>query len=460
MSDEEPGVAQDERKRYDNIFGGAGSLGAAPLTARSETPRGPTAATRAGRGLLRWARTAAITLSVMYLLGWVTTVALVSGVTSRLWRPSVYANTEERAAIALPALSYRLPVDPRIDPEAAGRAFGSLGPVPIIPAGSGFGYKQMAHVSAPWRAIPLPRDVFPPDVGTANYGLPNRTRILSWVRTNRVNSTQRQALQMIGQADVWKAFDLVARAGAMDIVGARLHLPFLDDANFYLLPSTRLGMPRELAGASVARAAWHLSEGRRDSAEFALRSAISFGAAMMSNAVVTAERITGAAVVATGREALIQLFEMSGDPRGAALRAATEKAAADYRRPNALAPIERGDAGEATRRLLAIVEDASLPFSTRLETIVQVRAGLCTNFAGVAMGDEGVVQAAAAALMPAARFASERAMVELVAKPLSHSAANALLGQARQPGAEALVLLSRIYFNPRLVNCPVAASFR
>lgn len=460
MSDEEPGVAQDERGRYDNIFGGPGAQRAAPLAETGKDGRKPSAARRAGHGLLGWAKTAAITLGVMYVLGWAATVGFVTGVNKRLWRPSTFANTVERSAATAVTLKHRLPSDPTITPDAAGVALAALTAAPTrsptrapTPASTGFTFREIPdRPSAPWRTLPIPQEIFP-GISFVN-GVPDPEKILALAR-GPLTQTQRQALRMIGSAEIWKSFDLVARASAVDVLGGRLNIPFGSDAQLVYLPAGGNPGTRWLAQAGVSRAAWHLSEGRRDSAEFALRAIVSFGAAMVENAPLLMDRLAGNSALNTGRGALIRYYTLIGDARGATLAAEAEAAVTGYKQPAVLDPIPRGDLEEMRRRMVAIINAPELPRALRIEMLMQLKASSCQSFRQVAFGEDDLLTNTAAALKAdLARFPSEQALIDLVAKPLSDRSIYALL-EREGSSAEALAAVARLYFSPRIASCGI-----
>ncbi|MDQ8164423.1 MAG: hypothetical protein P3A28_01520 [Gemmatimonadota bacterium] len=451
-SDKEPEVEQDERGRYDNIFGGAGASRAAPLAATGNDRQKPSAAKRVGRGFLSWARTAAITLGVMYVLGWVATVGFVTAVNTRFARARNYSNTHERAAANPVTVAYRLASDPTITPDAAGVALAALTSDPTRPL-SGFTYRDIAsRPSAPWRTLPIPPDIFP-GVSLVN-GVPDPNKILEFAR-RPLTALQRQALRMIGSAEIWRSFDLVSRASAVDVIGGRLVVPFGAGAHLVYLPTMGNRGTRWLAQAGVSRAAWHLSEGRRDSAEFVLRGIISFGAAIVENAPLLVDQLAGTAVLNTGRSALIQYFTLAGDARGRALAADAEAAVAGYRRPAVLEPIARGDLAEVRPRMVARISARELTRAMRIETLTLLNAAGCQSFRQVAFGQDDLVRNTAEALKAdLARFPSERAVIDLMARPLGDPSIYALLVR-EGPGAELLTTISKLYFNPRIASCGV-----
>jgi len=452
MSDHQPGTEADERGRYDNIFGGAEASGAAPLAATGHDRQKPSAARRVGRGFLSWAKTAAITLGVMYLLGWAATVGFVTAVNKRFSRISNFANTIERSAATAVTLRHRLPSDPTITPDAAGVALASLSAEPTQRP-IGFTYRDIPdRPTAPWRALPIPQETFP-GVGIVN-GVPDHNKILDQVR-RPLTAMQRQALQMIGSAAIWRSFDLVARASAVDVLGGRVDVPFGERAQWLFLPVGRSAEIRWLAQAAVSRAAWHLAEGRRDSAEFVLRGIISFGAAIVENAPLLIDQFAGTAALGTGRAALTRYYALVGDPRGATLAAEAEAAVAGYKRPAVLDPIPRGDFAQMRRRMLEVVNARELPRGLRIEMLMQLKATSCQSFRQVAFGEDDLARTTAEALKAeVARFPSERALIDLMAKPLGDRTAYDLLA-GQGPGADALVAVAKLYFSPRIAGCGI-----
>lgn len=443
--------SETRQTRYDSIFGKHDAApGAAPLVAVDTAPT--SAVRRAGRGFARWLRTAAITLGVMYVLGWGAVVGLSSWSASRWWRRfPVNERTSSPPAVPDALVRQRLPVDAAITPEQAGLAFASLLPEPTGFMAREFPPRDVGdRPGVPWRAIPLPREIFAKAQSNPQTGLPQNADVLAMAMRG-LTADQRQALRMIAAAPVWGAFDRVARAGAVDLIGGRYQLPFRDGASVTWLPMLPGIRVRDYAYAGMARAAHHLSEGRRDSAEFALRAVVSFALAIRDNTTFRIDRVTANRILDLGANALTRYFELTGDTRGRELAAAV--AALGQPAPSRAAPGQR-DVESQRRQLFDRLADPTTLLATRFEILRSLNLSACTTAKGVIFGSDDQVRAAfETARRDYARYASERALVDLIANEL-----NAPLSRPGTGVPAGIDLIGRIYFNPRIGACAIGAS--
>jgi len=143
---------------------------------------------------------------------------------------------------------------------------------------------------------------------------PNNTTILAQVKKG-FSPKEKELLRVIATAPAWKKYDLFARATSADLVGGRFDLPLSPDATMWAMPVPKFGATKEFAYASVSRAARHLSEGRKDSAELALRSTISFGRVMAANSSTPIEQLVGTVITGIGSAALHELYTITKDSR-------------------------------------------------------------------------------------------------------------------------------------------------
>jgi hypothetical protein len=433
----------EARERGESPY--AGVPGAAPLATTTAPPQ--SAARRAGKGLLGWLKTAAITLSVLYVVGYAATVALISSSTRRARWPETAAFQSEAAIGRGVRNKYRLPIDPSITPMQAGEALASIGPV--RPTGGARRKPIAQQPAAPWRVIPLPRDLFPGTRATTR-GLPSNAEILRHAR-RPLTADQKQALRMIGTAEIWRSFDLVARAGAVDILGGIFRLP-LD--RLVILEGGQ-GGTRDYGTASLSRAAWHLSEGRKDSAEAALRSMISVGAVIEESALQGFDAVMAGRIVVDGYAALQVLYELTGDPRAEVMR--RELQAVQPPGPRVVRRnLPVADAHEAYLRAVA---DARLLPAERLNTAQMLRYSGCGSLRGIMLGADDRAAAALQQLrQDVVRFPSDGEYFDL----LMNTPQDFRLGfrPSQRVFNQAGDFVARIYFNSQFRTCTMAGSIR
>jgi hypothetical protein len=434
----------EARERGESPYGGV--PGAAPLATRAAPP--PSAATRAGKGFVGWLKTAVITLGVLYIAGYAATVGLISASISRSrWLAPASFQTEASVGREV-RNKYRLAIDPTISPMQAGEELASIS----LQGTTGGPWARRKPIlrqpSAPWRVIPLPRDLFP---GTRanSRGLPGNTEILKLAR-RPLSADQKQALRMIGTAEVWKSFDYVARAGAVDILGGFFESPL---GRMPLLEGGQ-GITRDYGTASYSRAAWHLAEGRKDSAVAALRAMISFGAVIEASALQRFDAITAGRMVADGYSALRVLYEVTGDPRAEVMRKELQDVAPGAPRVRRMIP-----AVEAHEAYLRAVADPAMLPADRLYSAQLLRYSTCASVRGiVAGGDERVAAALQQLRNEIARFPSEVEYFDLVVNTPQD------FRFALRPGPRMFVdagdFMARIYFNPQFRTCTMASSIR
>lgn len=443
-------------------FPGAAPLAPRPRTGPGITPSEPLLVLRAVRGVGRWVRAAVVTLAAVYLLGALVVPATITAFARTTFYPTGGSIVLVREALSDAVRAYAVPVDPAITAAEAGLTVSALElRTPATPS-NGFAFRAVAPVPPPaWRDRALAADLFPTARPRGGGGLPYSRAVLDAVRAG-ITPAERAALRAIATDPIWREVDRVARAGAVDLVGGRLVVPFPGEAQISSLPRWRTFISGTIGGASVSRAAWHLAEGRRDSAIAALGSAIAFGRAIHRNAMFMEEAAAGGAIVGEAREALIKLFELTGDPRAAALRDAVARArnAVVVPRVMAFTP-NRPDFDESRTALLEIARNPQMPRSLRVDALRNVNLQTCGSMREVMFGPRREVRDAfALAREQLGRFPSERAVLDLIERELSQGAATAATRGVPQL-ERAATILGRLYFNPRIASCtPVALGFR
>lgn len=438
------------RARYGSIFDGAESHGYAPLATTGKTPSG--LGVRLVRGIRSWARDAAITLGVAYVLGWFALTLGVASINRASWRPPHLTGVAEKALLTVPMRQFVLARDASVTPMAAGLAFESLQPEPR--SDGGFERRvPAARVSAPWQQLPpLDQTVFASLRSSSPWWGPKSVGLIAAVPKG-FSAQEREVLRLIGTAPLWRTFDLVARAPRVDMVGGRFVPPFGAEATYWNMPILRFAATKELAYAGVSRAAWHLSEGRQDSAEAALRAVVSFGFAMHDNAVSSIDELIGNVITGIGRGGLEELFAVTKDPRGPALAAAMA-AAPRAPLPEFLQGLGIADRAAQRRVLIEAVGSRALGPGVRYQALEGLRWSSCGNVRELVAGPNAETRGAFdAARRVLARFPSEVAVVDLIEKGMIHDPASLGLSSQTDAVMRLAAVAGRIYFNPRLSTC-------
>jgi len=378
-------------------------------------------------------------------------VAGVGGVLMELAMPK-FANTNEKIRMSTLAQPLALPADSSITASDAGTTFyamqgprreGGIRMLPLPP-----------RPPRPWDGAPLP----PGNFGTAkpdSWAGPASTKILERVRSGFTPDEMRY-LQMVATAPAWADWDRIARAPNIDVLGTSVVIPMADGISAEQIPIPRFASTKELAYASASRAAYHLARNQRDSAEHALRTTISVGLVLSEHAITLIERLIGVVIVGIGRDAIIQLYDVTGNPAGKRLQAAVDsalrarEAREDASIDNLDAPLGRMTAPQARRRALAIAANPRVHRALRFEMLHVLGLSACTNLRELVFGpDEVVREVFAQARRELVRFPSDSMFLALVEEgPLRHAKA-----RASSPIDRAFQLAGTVTANPRLAGC-------
>ncbi len=273
-----------------------------------------------------------------------------------------------------------------------------------------------------------------------------------------LNPAQSEYLRRVATAEQWKSFSIVARAPRMDYIGARYVVPFADSAaGWWAFPTTRYARTKELANAGVSRAAWHLSRGRTDSAEVALREVVSFGFVLIDNASSLIDELIGAVMIGIGRGGLIQFYKVTGDPRGVALQAQLDSVltAVENRRENADASgIDLTEPQRLRDRVRGIANDEKTTRGLRKEMLTLLAAAPCTNARELIFGsDPEIVSSFAKARRTMARFPSDSAMLDLIERTPELLAGFENAERPRQLLVRVASIEGALLGNRRLLGC-------
>lgn len=442
-------MQQTEAK--ESRYGAPGIPDAAPLVPAAGSRGG--VARRVGRGLLGWLKSFAITFGLLYVLGWMGMVTFVTFGARQSPRIPTISNTVAKRHAAEAMRPFTLSRDASVTPEEAGVALFSLGTEPSGAPG-GFAYRALAsRPEVPWRHLDLSPIAFRSGVSHA-YNGPDTKTILKAAHDG-LSRDERATLRIYGTAPVWQAWDRVARAPAVDFTAGRLVLPFGSEARAEWMPLPRFAETKEFAYASVARAAWHLAQGRADSAEAALRAVVSVGFALVDNGTTQIDELIGTVVVGIGRDALQQLYTLTGDSRAATLTkiAVDVGVAGKSRGP----PLPAGNLSAMRGALIAAATGPDATLAERAAALQGLTRTTCSNPRELITGPGPEVRAAFAAVRrDYARLPGQQAALGLVESRISQGLSRYDVGQLGLMG-QTLDVISRVYFNPRLGTCAVFA---
>ncbi len=416
-------------------------------------------------------RVAAVAASILVVVGalLLSPLLLVAAFGPAFWAITVpkFSNTRQKLQVASVAREYMLPRDPAITSLEAGRAYYALTSKRGRSQVSKFAelpVPQPALPPRPWEGA-LDSSLFRTARPDMTVGIPSVLKIMEAAHKG-LSGPEKAYLKTLANAPHWRAFDTMARAPRTDNTGARYKLPFADSAGgAWNFPIPSFSSVKDMAYAGVARAAYHLSEGRRDSAEVAVRGVISAGFVMIDNSSTLIEELVGAVVVGIGRHGLVQYYAVIGDPRGARLQARTDSvialidSRADVRAASTLlAAGDVGDPSAVRSALRRIAEDPREQRGLRSEMLLLLASSPCTNLRELIFGAGPDVRATYEVLQRTwARFPSDSAMLDLMYRTPELLASLApettraqwLMRVARMEGA--------ILRNPRIPGCAAMA---
>ncbi len=359
-----------------------------------------------------------------------------------------WGNTVERLHFAERIRHLAVAKDPAIRPAQAGLALAALGPTvrnnldfPQRPA--------VARFARPWNNTPIPATLQVGSKVSSWYG-PNSLSIIGHA-SRGLSPKEIAYLKVIATAPVWPAYDLVARAPMVDVLGGRFLVPFPDNAQVALMPSPSFSASKELAYASVSRAAYYLAIGKPAEADAVLRGTIGFGFVFIDNATDMIDALIGRVIVGIGRQGLEDLYLATGDPRLADVRAGID--------PGNLKPYPMRQATttqELRENRIANAADRALPRAVRLQNLYLLAQSVCTNPRELLLGPaQDVRDAFALGARELARFPSERALLDLMLQ-----SPNRPVPSASMPDVGPLRVLigtatiaSIITDNPRMAYC-------
>jgi hypothetical protein len=254
-------------------------------------------------------------------------------------------------------------------------------------------------------------------------------------------------LHALATAPVWREFDLVARAPAVDIIGGQFRTPFGADVVAEALPLPSFRDSRDLAYAAVSRATYHMAVGQRDSAETVLRSIISYGFTLIDNGSSALDELIGVVIVGTGRDALHRFYVIQHDPRADLVALAQP----------VLSAVPRGagmSADDVRRQLIARIDDPMVSRAERFEGVRSLSRTSCTNVRELLFGPRADVRHVLDnARHSLARYPSEQALLDLeLRSPLSVPSATSS-NSIQSLAVSSATVAGIVLHNPRLAAC-------
>ena len=421
-----------------------------PVHAGNYPPRATDEPVRPKRSWLgfsvRIVRDAAIAVALMALVP--ITIVAVNG--DSIWRSAIGRNTRSKIERMEPVRPFSLRTDPTITPMRAGLAFNALQPKL---EDVNFPSVQLAsRPEATWNNAPLTSEMFP-TARQGSYNGPASGKILEAV-AHGFTVQEMQFLRTLATAPVWREFDLIARAPAVDFIGGQFVIPFAPGATMNQMPTPRFAATKEMAYAAVSRAAYHMAIGQRDSAETILRSIVSFGFAEIDNGATLLEQLIGTVNVGIGRDALRRFYLITGNPRaGSAPLTPTLSESANP--TNFFDPLARvASRAELRQVLIASSANPALHRAERFESLYLLSASSCTNVRELLFGTRtDVTDAFRAARRDLARYPSERAMVDLIRRNGATPPPDLLTNPLEKLVVSTATIAGAVLGNPRLAAC-------
>jgi hypothetical protein len=337
-------------------------------------------------------------------------IGLVSVTKESFWQTSGYSNTRLKLIQGELSRPFAPSRDAAITPMQAGLALAALQPAPSRPAPSAFPERPVSErTRRPWDGAPLPADMFT-TARNGSWNGPNNQSILE-AAAKGLSARELAYLKTVATAPLWAQYDLIARAPAVDIIGGRFQLPFPRDAWLAEMPIMRFAGTKELAYASVSRAAYYLAVGQRAEAEAALKSIIGFGFSIIDNGTFLIDGLIGQVIVGIGRDALERYYTLTGDPRAAAVVAARAPSVGNGpTMPRSNTPT----AAFIRERLLNFAGNPAEPRTLRYEVLNRLSLASCTNVRELVFGTGSDVRRAFdLASRDLARYPSERAILDV-----------------------------------------------
>jgi hypothetical protein len=424
-----------EERELPQRYGGAAVAGA-------ETERTSAGNRDWRRTALRFFRDTVIGFAFLALVP----VAITSLAGEQTWRFA--SNTNARVALAEKVRPLMPTRDASITPTEAGltvrdlQDFKTADASPIRPARS--------RPDRPWERLAIPPRMFA-SARPATFNGPTSEKIIPAV-ANGFSAEEFAVLKTIAEAPVWKDFDRVARAPAVDIVGGMYETPFAENVSAVTLPIMRFNGTKELAYANSSRAAYYLAIGQPERAEQALRSTVGFGFALIDNGTSAIDALIGRVIVEIGRKSFEQLDAARGITASIARDAAPPTTLSGL--PSDVAASDRTIDG-LRKRLVAMSEDPQRSRALRFSALERLALSSCSNVRDLLFAPRADVRDAfVRAKSELARFPSERAFVDLIeGAVIRYPGGPVRNGGPQQLLVGASTIAGTVLNNPRMAAC-------
>jgi len=425
---------------------------------------GPATRPAAGR-LAAWAF-AVLMMATVLVLAPVSLVGVFGPVIWQVTQPK-FGATEDKSIVANAVREFAAPVDSAITPIEAGQAYYSLLDVGGIlePSAHLREHPIPVEFPEPYFARELPDELFIRVVDGLSseasltrdpsaQNAPNHLNILEYA-AGGLTPAETRYLEHLATLPQWEAWSTMARAPAMDYIGARFVVPFPDTVNYLQLPLPKFSATKAAAYASVSRAAYFLAEGRLDEAELALRETLGVGFKLVDQLTLF-ESLIGTVIVGIGREALIRFYTITDRPEATLLRSRVETARASVESAEATrAAVDIEDMRSLRRAMVTIVTTEGRLRGLSVELLSVLSFAPCTNVQELLLGPrEDITRAIERARPLVARFESEEHFLNMVVETTDRAVGTLPSGAISLRTIRALGRLSGFVLgNPRIAGC-------
>lgn len=251
---------------------------------------------------------AALVLVGLFLVGFVPTMTIsvttaIGPILAEIAVPS-FQPVQEAAGGAEALRRYQLAPDPSIDPTDAGAALQNLAFVGGPATPEPMERSPVTEYEQPW----FPNADYFPDPFSETVAGDLLSRPVS-----AFSAAEQAALRQAAQHPAQAEFELLARAGLVDVVGGRWVLPFPDSTTFQDL-WTPFPAFRTAGLARVAKAAVEVSDGQPEEAEATLRELISTGFLLIDQGPTMLDNLMGVILANMGGDALEAFYRRTGQP--------------------------------------------------------------------------------------------------------------------------------------------------
>jgi hypothetical protein len=258
------------------------------------------------------------------------------------------------------------------------------------------------------------------------------------VARRRLTPAERAYLASIAASPIWKDWDVLARSRSLDILAARVELPFREHATTMELPLMRLMTLNNAGRLSGVRAAHFIAAGRRDSAEAAVHSALAVG-------LLIDREATNILEAWMGRRLIFMATTLSNGLRG-------DSMTTDVPRIERDSLVRTLDESRAV--LVAIASDSTAHRAARFEALMNLGMVPCTNARELLFGFRSDVAGAfASARRNLVRHPSDSALLDLMEFSSERSPDLHEDGVLAAAFREMAHLSSKVLFNKRIHGC-------